>query len=718
MTLSYGFGIDASIIQTFQEFLAQGQAMCQASGDGGADLDGGTGLTGNPYATIVGGTVLTMSGTGGAWQSEVTWSGSGGGISGYGIPDWQEGVATPQNQGSAVYRNYPDVSMPAVNIFTVYENGTITGGTAGTSCASPLWAGFMALVNQQAASAGKSAVGFINPALYRIGLGPSATYHNCFHDMTTGNTINGHNPVKYYATAGYDLCTGWGTPTGINTMNALAGVGTNDFALSVTPGALTILRGGAATGTISLARMNGFNGSVQLAISGVPNGVSASFSSIYPASSSVLTLTVNNIAPIGQTALVITATSGSLTHTLNLNLNVPLPIPGATALGLSSFYNRAGIYSDGRAFSGGLDGGGYAYSANLLGSLLYWDGAAFDFGPANAADAISCTGQAIPLPAGQYSALLMLATSVQGSQASQTFTVTYTDNSTATFTQSVSDWANWQNYPGEFIAASMAYRDNGGGVEDTGTAVKVYGYIFPLNPAKTASRITLPNDGNVMVLAFTLANEPFPASLASYYNRAGIYTDSTNFSSTGGLDGGGAAYSATLLGSSVIWSNTVFDFGPANQTNVIAAAAQTLTLPAGKDSVLRMLATAEDGNRTSQPFVVTYSDGTTTTFTQSLSDWYTPQNYSGESEAVPMPYRNTSGGTMDNRVFYLYGYSFSLNSAKTVQSLRLPNNGNVVVLAVSLVPTGLRCSSIIQSPSRASRPARPALARSPALPWT
>ena len=402
----------------------------------------------------------------------------------------------------------------------------------------------------------------------------------------------------------------------------------------------------------------------------------------------MLTLTVNNTAPIGQTDLVITATSGSLTHTLNLNLNVPLPIPGATAFGLSSFYNRAGIYSDGRAFSGGLDGGGYAYSANLLGSSLYWDGAAFNLGPANAPDAISCSGQTIPLPVGQLFRLVDAGDlGAMAAKASQTFTVTYTDNSTASFTQSVSDWANPQNYSGESIAASMAYRDNGGGsVEDTGTAVKVYGYIFPLNPAKTASRITLPNDGNVIVLAFTLANEPFPASLASYYNRAGIYTDGTIFSSTGGLDGGGAAYSATLLGSSVIWSNTVFDFGPANQTNVIAAAAQTLTLPAGKDSVLRMLATAEDGNQTSQPFVVTYSDGTTTTFTQSLSDWYAPQNYSGESEAVPMPYRNTSGGTMDNRVFYLYGYSFSLNSAKTVQSLRLPNNGNVVVLAVSLVP--------------------------------
>jgi len=51
-----------------------------------------------------------------------------------------------------------------------------------------------------------------------------------------------------------------------------------------------------------------------------------------------------------------------------------------------------------------------------------------------------------------------------------------------------------------------------------------------------------------------------------------------------------------------------------------------------------------------------------------------------------MGHRNSSDGTADNRTFYLYGYSFKLNSAKTVQSLRLPNNGNVMVLAVSLVP--------------------------------
>ena len=51
-----------------------------------------------------------------------------------------------------------------------------------------------------------------------------------------------------------------------------------------------------------------------------------------------------------------------------------------------------------------------------------------------------------------------------------------------------------------------------------------------------------------------------------------------------------------------------------------------------------------------------------------------------------MGHRNTSGGTADNRIFYLYGYSFALNSAKTIKSVRLPSDANVVIVAISLVP--------------------------------
>jgi hypothetical protein len=84
-----------------------------------------------------------------------------------------------------------------------------------------LWAAFTALVNQQAVASGSNAtVGFINPALSVIGKGSS--YASCFHDITTGDNMNGSK--AFYAVPGYDLCTGWGTPRGSSLINALVGL--------------------------------------------------------------------------------------------------------------------------------------------------------------------------------------------------------------------------------------------------------------------------------------------------------------------------------------------------------------------------------------------------------------------------------------------------------------------------------------------------------------
>jgi hypothetical protein len=690
MTLSYGFGIDETIRQIFLEFVAQGQSFFQASGDGGADLSGGGGLTGEPYATIVGGTALSTSGAGGPWQSETTWVGSGGGVSSYGIPAWQEGINMQTNQGSTTYRNYPDVALLAdTAIFIYFKNGQPLQGIGGTSASSPQWAGFMALVNQAAASQGKPSIGFANPSIYALGRGSYFAYTNAFHDITTGNTFNNHNPLLYYATNGYDLCTGWGSPRGSNTITALIGVGTNDFTLNASQVSLYTVRGSVATTIIRVVPMNGFSGSANLSISGLSGGVTALFS---PAtvnnSTTLLTLTAAATALPGSNNVTVTAVSGGLTHTMTLSLTLAAPIPGAASVSLTSYYNRVGIYSEGRTFSGGLDTVGYAYSANLLGPAPAWKGVAFALGPINAADVIVSAGQSIPLPSGQATTLLMLATAVNGSQNNQTFIVTYTDNSTTTFSQGISDWASPQSYAGESTFVTMTYRNNGGGTKDMNTTVSVFGYSLTLNQTKAVKSITLPNNGKVLVLAMALANEPASVSLASFYNRAGMYTDGTTFTNpaTGGIDGGGAAYSATLLGSALTWNGVQFNFGPANVTNVISGANQTITLPPGNYSVLRMLATGLQGNQASQTFTVTYANSTTSTFIQSLSDWFTPQNYTGEAKAVPMGHRNSSNGTTDNRTFYLYGYSFNLTSSKIVQSIRLPNNGNVAVLAISLIP--------------------------------
>ena len=119
-------------------------------------------------------------------------------------------------------------------------------------------------------------------------------------------------------------------------------------------------------------------------------------------------------------------------------------------------------------------------------------------------------------------------------------------------------------------------------------------------------------------------------------------TDGTTFS--GGLDTYGDALSSNLLGTSVAVGGTTFNLGPANTNNIVSAAGQTIALPAGDDSTLELLATAVNGAQSNQTFTVTYTDGTTATFTQSISDWASPQNFFGETTAATTTYRDTSGG--------------------------------------------------------------------------
>ena len=138
--------------------------------------------------------------------------------------------------------------------------------------------------------------------------------------------------------------------------------------------------------------------------------------------------------------------------------------------------------------------------------------------------------------------------------------------------------------------------------------------------------------------------------------------------------------SASLV--AAVLSMICFSAAAAGTADAVSSA--TIALPAGNFSTMNLLATGVNGNQLNQKFVVTYTDGSTTSITQSLSDWFTPQNYAGESQASKMAYRLTGSGATQNGPFYLYGYSFAINSAKTVKSLTLPQNRHVVVLSVDL----------------------------------
>jgi hypothetical protein len=178
---------------------------------------------------------------------------------------------------------------------------------------------------------------------------------------------------------------------------------------------------------------------------------------------------------------------------------------------------------------------------------------------------------------------------------------------------------------------------------------------------------------------------PLSVALSSADNLYGIA--STGIAPKGGgIDGRGNDYAAALLGTSVSWAGSSFTLGATGTLDAVTSA--TISLPAGNYATLNLLGTAVNGNQAAQTFTVTYTDGTTSSFKQSLSDWHTPQSYAGETLVLQMPYRISSTGTIDNELFNVYGYSFALNSAKTVKSITLPNNRDVVVLAMDLVPTG------------------------------
>ena len=219
LSCSWGFGsqVDAARQQIFQQFAAQGQSFFQASGDlGGGPVPA---PSDDPFITVVGGTTLTTTPEG-AWVSESTWPFSSGGINtAYTIPNWQRGINMLASRGSTTFRNVPDVACIADDaIWLVADNG-VNGVAGGTSASAPLWAGFTALINQQAQAMGKPSVGFINPAIYA--LAQSSSYPSILHDITTGNNTNNNSRTNFFAVPGYDLCTGWGTPTGSNLINAL-----------------------------------------------------------------------------------------------------------------------------------------------------------------------------------------------------------------------------------------------------------------------------------------------------------------------------------------------------------------------------------------------------------------------------------------------------------------------------------------------------------------
>jgi hypothetical protein len=675
ISMSFGIG-DGNAVADEQEFLkmhTQGQNFFLASGDEGANKGGGGWPGFSPDVTDVGGTDLSTNVPGGPWTSETGWVGSGTGWCDSsnssapcfgapgdtydGIPSWQVPSIITTAGGTTTYRNVPDVSADANTDSFWCAAGTCQGGLGGTSLAAPRWAGFLALANEQAATNGDT-IGFLDPIVWTIGQG--AGYDTAFHDITTGSNPSGTTvPTEFAgsftAMTGFDMVTGWGTPNGQGMINALAPTSTTNayFTLSASPSTLSLTPGGTpGTTAISLTAGNGFTGTVTLAanVLGSPTGVTASFNpaTITGSATSTLTVSTTDATPAGTLMIAVTGTATGGIETQPAFVTLALP-------DFSLSVTPA-----------------HAYTGQP--STIYLNQSS----TATATVAVNSQNN--------FTGTVDLSVSALPTGVTGTFNPTSTTtSSTLTLT-----------------ASSTAVTVSGDYLTVSGTS----GSIAPLNAPYSIVSVSA---------ATGTGGSGTPVSLSSAYNLPAIYADGITFGT--GLDGLGSGYSSNLLTPNRILNGVQFNFGPASTadcggsgqsacaSDAVLASGQTITLPSNQQSTyttLQLLATSFDGPILSKTITVTYTDGTTSTFTQSFSDWCScngatpgPGHQPGESYAVVMPYRDLATGTEDNRIFNLYAYEFVLNSAKTVQSFTLPAKqpagvtGGIVVFAATFTAQSL-----------------------------
>jgi len=307
----------------FEKMASQGQNFFAASGDSSTwSASNEAWPADDAYVVSVGGTDLTTASAAGPWKSETAWVDSGGGISPdkIAIPAWQQlsGVINSTNKGSTTYRNGPDVSANAnFTFYTCADQTTcLANDYGGTSFAAPMWAAYIALVNQQLVANGEKTIGFLNPTIYAQNI--TSVYDTDFHDIASGTS------GSYSATTGYDLVTGWGSPNA-GLINALAPTSTSPtFTLSASPASVSVVQGNSGSSTITSTVVDGFSSAVALTASGLPAGVTATFSptSITGSGTSSLTLAVASTTATGTYTITVTGTGGGITQTATVSLTV------------------------------------------------------------------------------------------------------------------------------------------------------------------------------------------------------------------------------------------------------------------------------------------------------------------------------------------------------------------------------------------------------------
>jgi hypothetical protein len=398
------------------------------------------------------------------------------------------------------------------------------------------------------------------------------------------------------------------------------------------------------------------------------------------------------------------------------------------AVGTRSTRNNLGSSNESQPGSGNLDGGHQSYSIQALeaaqiaqGQLVVFNGINFTW-PASYgtfADNYQAAGQSIPVsPVPNATTLGFLGCSTNagsGGVNSGTATITYTDGSTQNFTLSLTDWWNATAQAGNQIVATLNTFNIPGSIH-SGT-VHLYYTEVALQAGKTIQSVTLPttvSSGQMHI---------FAVGTRSAYNNIGI-SDNSNPAGAN-FDGGGQSYSAQDFTDPTIagWNpgdtltyegiNYIWPAVPAGEGDNYVAQGQTIAVsaPAGATSI-GFVGSADHAYpyrwgtgctvngchpiqlpappSSSGTATLTYTDGSTATFTLGMTDWLmaggTYQPYPGDRLFALLPHHNTPQGTVAENS-YLFEMETSLNPSKTLQSVTLPSSVDQGRLHIFMIGT-------------------------------
>ena len=436
---------------------------------------------------------------------------------------------------------------------------------------------------------------------------------------------------------------------------------------------------------------------VVLAIDVTPagTGTGAATPTFTPAAGAYTTAQTVTLADTTPNAVIYYTTDGSTPTTGSTAYNTPLTVAAsttitaiATATGYTASAAAAATYTIGStAASPAFSPAAGTYTTPQTVTLS-------DTTP-NAVIYYTTDGSTPTGNSAQYSAPLTLSatTTVNAIALANGYTPSTVAGATYTIDELSASSPDFSPSPGTYASTqtvSLSTTTSGAAIyytiDGSPPTVNSSQYVSPLTVSvtTTVNAIAVASDYTTSTVAsgtYTISALPVAVSLGGVANLSGL--SDTGMSVTGGgVDGFGDAYAASLLGTTYTTAGVTFTLAAPGPGSAVTST--TIPLPADEDSAITLLASGVNGAQVDQVFVVTYTDGSTQAFTQSLSDWFTPADYTGETVAATLAYRISSAGIADAGPVHLYTYSFSLNSAKTVQSITLPSNQNVVVLAVDV----------------------------------